>query len=86
MYQALPACVSQDTLEAKVIHLKDCMTTRCVNPTAPELIIASPLLPGPISEKAFAWAVSQLGARLSDSVCFVLSWVPVAIILPVCIP
>lgn len=70
----------------KVTHLKDCTTTRCVNPTAPELIVASPLLLGPTSEQAFAWAVSQLGTRLSDSACFVLSWVPVAIILPVCIP
>lgn len=87
--QTLPAHVSQDTSEEKVIHFKDCMTTRCVNPTALELLhlaFESPLLLAHTLEQAFFWAVSQPGAWLSDSVCFVLSWVPVAIILPVCVP
>lgn len=92
MHPALPVSISQDTSEAKATHLKDCMTTRYVNLTTPELtvVISCIQLLHPLSCQVTPWSRLLpglfLSTWLSNSTFLVLSWVPVAIISPVCVP
>ena len=93
MLRALPARVARDASEVKVIHLGDCVTSgaytplhRSSSPASPALSVCIPSAAGRPAELAAAGAASQLGARLSASACSVPSWMPVAMILPVCVP